>query len=281
MTTAYRLRERLPDRERYNVEGAYYMTAGQDRPKAIPSLRRAVELDSTNYDAANSLAVQLTDTRDFAGAEQMFRLALASEPSNNTLLTNLADLYTRMGRHDAFDSVMAIVEAGGAPFPTAPMRYTELWNRRDYAGAERIVRAMADTGPPRRKPGALDGLTNLAALHGQLREAERRYAQANDAKVRVRGDTISPVDVAYFNSVLDGEMRGDAARGIATLDAAQREVPIGSVPLVRDRSLWLAWDTPAWARVTRPGMSCAGTKPSSMTQDEPGTTSCWRDCAGR
>ena len=240
-----------------------------------------MELDSTNYDAANSLAVQLTDTRDFAGAEQMFRLALASEPSNNTLLTNLADLYTRMGRHEAFDSVMAIVEAGGAPFPTAPMRYTELWNRRDYAGAERIVRAMADTGPPRRKPGALDGLTNLAALHGQLREAERRYAQANDAKVRVRGDTISPVDVAYFNSVLDGEMRETRRAGSPRSTRHSAKCRLG-------RCRWCAiaasgWpgDTPAWARVTRPGMSCAGTKPSSMTQAEPGTTSCWRDCAGR
>jgi tetratricopeptide (TPR) repeat protein len=64
LTTAFRLRDRLPERERYNVEGAYYMNAEPDRTKAIPALRRAVELDSSNYDAANSLAVTLQDTRD-------------------------------------------------------------------------------------------------------------------------------------------------------------------------------------------------------------------------
>jgi tetratricopeptide (TPR) repeat protein len=241
MTSAFQLRDRLPERERYNVEGAYYMTAGNDRSKAIPALRRAVELDSSNYDASNSLGVLLMDARDLAGGEPMLLLALKGEPGNNTILGNLAGLYTSMGRHDAFDSVVAQIEAGGAPFPTAPLRYTELWSRRDYEGAERLARSMVDTAPPRRKLGAFDGLTNVALLRGQLREGERRYAQANDAKVRIRGDTISPIDVAYFQAVLDGEVRGDVARGIATLDAAQRAVPVGSVPLLRDRSLWLAW----------------------------------------
>jgi len=41
--------------------------------------------------------------------------------------------------------------------------------------------------------------------------------------------------------VLDGEVRGDVARGIATLDAALRAVPVGSAPPSQERSLWLAW----------------------------------------
>jgi tetratricopeptide (TPR) repeat protein len=241
MTSAFQLRSRLPERERYNVEGAYYMTAGHDRAKAIPALRRAVELDSSNYDAANSLAVLLSDSRDMAAAEGLYRLALVGEPGNNTILSNMAGMYTEMGRHAAFDSVVGAIERSGAPFPTAPLRYTELWNRRDYDGAERIARAMVDTAPPRRKLGGMDGLTNVAVLRGRLREAERLYAQANDAKVRVRGDTINPVDVAYFQSMVDGEIRGDVARGIAALDAAARAAPVGSLPLARDRSPWLAW----------------------------------------
>jgi tetratricopeptide (TPR) repeat protein len=241
MTSGFLLRERLPERERYNVEGAYYMTAGKDRSKAIPALRRAIELDSSNYDASNSLGVLLMEARDLAGGEQALLLSLKGEPGNNTILANLAGLYTSMGRHASFDSVITQIEQGGAPFPTAPLRYAELWSRRDYDGAERLARSMVDTATPRRKLAALEGLTTVALLRGQLREAERRYAQANEAKVRIRGDTISPVDVAYFQSVMDGEVRGEVARGIATLDAAQRAVPVGSVPLVRDRSLWLAW----------------------------------------
>ncbi len=60
LTSAFKLRDRLPERERYNVEGAYYYAATPDRRKAIPALRRAVELDSTNIDAANTLATALS-----------------------------------------------------------------------------------------------------------------------------------------------------------------------------------------------------------------------------
>jgi tetratricopeptide (TPR) repeat protein len=234
LTTAFRLRDRLPERERYNVEGAYYMNAEPDRTKAIPALRRAVELDSSNYDAANSLAVTLQDTRDAAGAERMFRLALATEPANGTLLSNIASLYTETGRHAAFDSVMAALASAGVPFPTEPLRFEELWNRRDYDAAERLARAGADTLPPRA------ALIAVAVTRGRLREAERRYAQVNEARARLRGDTVSAHEVAFFHAMLDGELRGDASRGLATLDAALRAAPPASLPLSKDRSQWLA-----------------------------------------
>jgi len=40
--------------------------------------------------------------------------------------------------------------------------------------------------------------------------------------------------------MLDGELRGDAPRGLAALDAALRTTPVASVPLARDQSMWLA-----------------------------------------
>ena len=56
----------------------------------------------------------------------------------------------------------------------------------------------------------------------------------------MRGDTVSQIDVAYFHAMVDGELRGDAPRGLAALDAAQRATAPGSLPLARDRSLFLA-----------------------------------------
>jgi tetratricopeptide (TPR) repeat protein len=88
--------------------------------------------------------------------------------------------------------------------------------------------------------GAQDQLVWIAVLRGRLREAERRYAQVNEAKARVRGDTVSSHDIAVFHAILDGELRGDAARGLATLDKAVSAVAPDSVPLTRDPSLWLA-----------------------------------------
>ena len=168
LTTGFRLRDRLPERERYNVEGAYYMSAAPDRPKAIAAFRRAVELDSSNYDAANSLAVTLSDARDYAAAERAYRLALVGEPTNGTILSNLAGMYTEMGRHAGFDSVMAVLGKAGVPFPTGPMRYVELWSRREYDAAERLAQAIADTAAPRRAVGGQDGVVAIAVLRGRL-----------------------------------------------------------------------------------------------------------------
>jgi tetratricopeptide (TPR) repeat protein len=102
--------------------------------------------------------------------------------------------------------------------------------RRDYDAAERLARIGADTETPRRAVGAQEGLMALALLHGRLREAERRFAEVNEAKARVRGDTVSPYEIAEFHADLDGELRGDASRGVMTLDAAVRATPPPSLP---------------------------------------------------
>jgi tetratricopeptide (TPR) repeat protein/tRNA A-37 threonylcarbamoyl transferase component Bud32 len=240
LATGFRLRNRLPERERWNVEGAYYMSVSPDRTKAIPALRRAVELDSTNNDAANSLANVLDETRDYAGGERMYQLALSSDPTNGTILTNLANHYTFVGNHAAFDTIMTLMVSKHVPFPRAPFHFYELWNRREYDAAERLAHVQADTARPRAAVGAQDALVSLAVLRGRLREAEQKFGPVTEAKARVRGDTVSPYDIAAFHAMLDGQLRGDAARGIATLDAALRANPVASVPLDRDASLSLA-----------------------------------------
>jgi tetratricopeptide (TPR) repeat protein len=59
-------------------------------------------------------------------------------------------------------------------------------------------------------------------------------------RARVRGDTVTPYDVASFHAMLDGVLRGDTRRGIASLDAALRATPVASVPVARDESMTLA-----------------------------------------
>ena len=240
LTNGFQLRDRLPERERYNVEGAYYWLVMDDRKKAIPALEHAVELDSTNIDAVNNLAIALSDTRDYAGAERMARLALAGESSNGTLRNNLANLYTLMGRHASFDSVMAVTESDSAPFPTGQARFMDLWTRHDYDAAEKLARAGVDSASPRDRVAAQDGLVNLLVLRGRLQEAERLFPQSVAARARVRGDTTSPYLIAYFHAMVDGKLRGNRARGIAILDSTLRAHPVASQPLARDQSIMAA-----------------------------------------
>jgi tetratricopeptide (TPR) repeat protein len=240
LTEGFRFRDRLPERERYNVEGAYYWLVAIDRKRAIPAIQRAVELDSTNVDAANNLAILLTDTRDYPAAERMSFLALASEPENGTLLTNLANLYTTMGRHASFDSLMDAMERDSIPFPTGPSRYTEFLARKDFDAAERLARASADTARPRQRVNAQEGVVYMLVLRGRLREAEQLFPQWVDARLRVRGDTVSPYRKAYFRAMVDGDLRGNTARARAMLDSTLRNHPPGVEPIEIDQSLFLA-----------------------------------------
>ncbi len=237
---AFRLRDRLPERERYNVEGAYYVTAATRPAEGNPALRRAVELDSTNYDAVNSLAVALGDSRDGAGADSMFRLALEGQPDNGTILGNLATQHTVDGQFAAFDSVLATMRSRSPSYPTGTLRFGEYWARRDYDAAEKMARADADTAEPRDALSAQGALARLALVRGRLHEAERHQAQVTEGRARLLGDTISPYENAYFHATVDGSLRSNVHHGLATLDSTLRAVPPTSVPLPRDRSLWLS-----------------------------------------
>ncbi len=248
LTTAYQLRDRLPERERYNVEGAYYTVAAPDRRKAIPALRHAVELDSSNADAANSLGIALADTRDGPGAEKAYRLALAIEPGNGTLSANLATMFAFEGKHAAVDSVLSAIEKTSA-FPTALLRSGELWNRHEYDEAEQLVRPRADSAPSNKTLSALGAMVNVAAARGRLHEAERRFAESNAARARFRGDSANPYDEASFRAAIDGEVRANPSRGLAILDSTLRAHPIASMPFERDLSMQIAME---YARLGAP-----------------------------
>jgi tetratricopeptide (TPR) repeat protein len=127
------------------------------------------------------------------------------------------------------------------PFPTGAIYFTEFLTRHDYDAAERLARATADTARPRLRVNAQEGIVNLLLLRGRLREAERMYPQWVEARLRVRGDTVSPYRIGFFRAMVDGDLRGNTARGIATLDSTLRAHPVGSEPLERDQSMFLAY----------------------------------------
>ena len=80
----------------------------------------------------------------------------------------------------------------------------------------------------------------MAVLKGRLREAEQLYPQWVDARLRVRGDTVSPYRKAYFRAMVDGDLRGNTARARAMLDSTLRNHPPGVEPIEIDQSLFLA-----------------------------------------
>ena len=215
----------------------YFMAAALDRRQAIAALRRAIALDSSDIDAVNSLAVTLNQTRDDRAAVSMYKLALAGEPDNGTILGNLAVTYNYMGDYAAVDSVMAVFVKDRIPFPTRGLWYTTFWLRHEYDSAERVARAGLAT-----PSGAADAhrkLGALAVLRGRLTEGDQQYAQGADGKPGV-ADPVKLYTDAVLHGLIEGVVRGNSARGVALLDAAVRAAPVATIPLPQDQSLQVA-----------------------------------------
>jgi eukaryotic-like serine/threonine-protein kinase len=221
LTKAFQLSDRLPQRELYDVQGAYYTFVALDRPRAITAFRRAIELDSTNVDAANSLAVTYGSARDTTAAVQMYKLSLANDSADGTVLSNLALEYIGMGRYREVDSVLALFASRHVPYPTGLIRFSQFWSKHQFDSVEHYARPAADSGNAR----ARNGLAQVVLLRGRLREAARLTAQADAALARA-GNTLSPYAAVSSQAITDGVTRGNASRGIAELDSILRVQPM-------------------------------------------------------
>ena len=223
IATAYRLRDRLRESERYNVEGAYLQS--RDRPKAIAAFERAVAADSSNTDALNQLAVNLMRTRNLGKAEQLTRRALVNEPENGILFGNLADVLMNQGKFDGADSVLRLMKERKLPISIEQDEAALLYVRGELDSAE--VRALA--GSRSDKPDVarpmLQLLHRIMQVRGQFREADSIAAMVIDAAAR-RGARVNWLALPSRISLNDAMLRGQNARAIARLDSAVKARPL-------------------------------------------------------
>ncbi|HET6681532.1 MAG TPA: hypothetical protein VFG84_10065, partial [Gemmatimonadaceae bacterium] len=241
IATAYRLRSRLPDRERYNVEGAYFTGVYRDARKAIDAFRHAVELDSTSLDAANSLAVVLEGARRYPAADSAYRLALQNDSLNGTVIGNLAGMYSQTGNHAAFDSLIAVLVNNRVPYPTATLVFRDRWAQEKFDAAEELARGDENSSNPGEALVAQQELVQIAQLRGRLREAELRSGRHDATLLRLRGDSANPFNRAFNQAWMEGVIRGNSERAIAVLDDAIAASPPATVPLERDQSHLVAY----------------------------------------
>jgi tRNA A-37 threonylcarbamoyl transferase component Bud32/tetratricopeptide (TPR) repeat protein len=223
--TAFRLRERLPERERFAVEGAYYF--GRDRPKAIAALERAVAMDSFNVDALNAISLLRMTTRSYALAEKSLRRAVALEPENGVILSNLAGELLSAGKFGAVDSLLRSMHERKVPFPTARRERHLLYLRGQFDSAEAVARRTARGSNDVFAIGAIDFLRSVATLRGRLHESDSLTAVLR-ARNAARGESPDPVSAATRAAVADAWLRGRTRGAVARLDSVTRAHPLTS-----------------------------------------------------
>jgi pentatricopeptide repeat protein len=223
LTTAYRLRARLPERERYDVEGTYLMT--RDRGKAIAAFERAIAIDSSDVDALNSLAILSIQTRNFPRAIQAARRTIAVEPSSGILWSNLATALFDAGKLDEADSVYREMKSRKIEYPTDREESIVLWLRGEHDSVEARARAgikSQNAGVSRR---SLAMLRLLLQTRGRLRESDSLAVELQTRNA-ARGAAVSPIGLATRSALDDAFLRGQNQRAVARLDSAIEASPL-------------------------------------------------------
>ncbi|MEO6525144.1 MAG: protein kinase [Gemmatimonadaceae bacterium] len=225
MNTAFRLRERLPERERFAVEGAYYVS--RDRPKAIVAFERAVEIDSSNVDALNSLALLYSGTRDYPRAERLYRRAMSVEPENGVILSNLAGTLVSEGKLAEVDSVLRVARDRKIPYSMLRREGDLLYARGLLDSVEGLARtAMRGTNAPNAM-GATDFMRSVATMRGRLREADSLTAEIDERRA-ARGERPNAMGRVIRSAFADAWYRDDKQRALQRLDSVTRANPLTS-----------------------------------------------------
>jgi eukaryotic-like serine/threonine-protein kinase len=222
IATAYRLRGRLPESERYALEGAYEFR--RNRPRAIAAFQRAIAVDSFNVDALNELGILSAQSGQNDEATRWYRRAVALEPDNGVLLGNLAEALTQAGRFAESDSVIRAMQAKKIAYPSELHRLPLWYGRGMIDSAEAFARAGMRGPNASVARGTLSWASRLAAVRGQLREGQALGAELRARNV-ARGAPVDSLDLPIRAAIEEAFLRGRPQRAAAELEAAVRLHP--------------------------------------------------------
>ncbi|MGH7649955.1 MAG: protein kinase domain-containing protein, partial [Gemmatimonadaceae bacterium] len=121
---AFRLRDRLSDIERLNVEGTYYeLGSHQDRERAIEAYSRALRLPDANVTSTlGNLGEGIRSMRDYARAESLDVQSLRADSTSTIGAVNVVELELDQGR---VDSAAAMYRAANRRQPNSAILATQ------------------------------------------------------------------------------------------------------------------------------------------------------------
>jgi len=220
---AYDLRGRLPERERYDVEGAYLAT--RNRPKAIAAYERALAIDSSDTEALNSLAILSSQTRNYARGVQLARRTVAESPEDGILYDNLAFVLANDGKLDAADSVYRVMRERKIQYPTDRNEAGILFLRGEIDSVEARARAAMKSPNPQVSRVMLGMLRQVLEVRGRLRESDSIAIDLQNRNI-ARGATVNLLVIPTRSALDDAFLRGQNQRAVARLDSAIRVHPL-------------------------------------------------------
>jgi tetratricopeptide (TPR) repeat protein/TolB-like protein len=221
---AFRHRERLTDRERYQVE-AYFHNKSGNTQQAIQAYRRIMEVDPRNTAAPNNLA----DISMYAGDYEVAVELLRGAPNrdSNVWTWNLMASLSGLGR---LEEAAAVLDSYALEVPddevvnfSKPMLYL-------VSGELEQARSLLDDAPPP-PPGMRAWATlidaNIDALSGTVASA-REKLNGGVAYSRRAGSIGEEIWLTYVAALVAAWIEQDPGRGAREMDAMFDEIGVSS-----------------------------------------------------
>ncbi|MGW8283890.1 MAG: tetratricopeptide repeat protein, partial [Gemmatimonadota bacterium] len=236
---AYRHRDRLTERERLLAEAQYYYDVEDDPRKAISVFERMVDLDPNDSWALNNLGASYVEIGEWEEAEHWVAKSVAVDSTVKSL-TNVAFTQIQQGMFDEAEATLEIADriAPGNE-RSFNFHYALEANRENWEAAEDWARRLREeSSDPLWAGVGTFQLGHIAAIRGNLAEAERLWATSREEKIRADRDFTSEGQMQLFDVDLD--VRGDTAAAIATLDAILESERFAEKDPLNRPYVWLA-----------------------------------------
>jgi len=237
---AFQYRDRVPPRERYLIDADYYGNVTGELDKSIAAYDSLIAMFADDYEswyrgaAVNNKGIRYIELRQFARAEELYLdeldwdLRVTGKLGAGTIRRNLVIAQANLGK---YEEALASLDMGGQSGRLGPFVGRQMGNiaaaMGDYEMAEARFRALMDVTRdiPSRRHEALATLSALAALRGQLGEAERltREGMAALEERGLMGEAFaSALDLAERQIWV----RGDTAGAVQRIEAVLEHYPL-------------------------------------------------------
>jgi tetratricopeptide (TPR) repeat protein len=226
---AYGLRDRLPDWERYGVEGAYAYRVRGDLLSAIASYRNQTELEPVDAFWA-PIGSMLNQLRRYEESERAMTRANEVSPTPYTFVHLAA---AQVGQHKD-SAATATIHEGLSRYPRFPglelARVNRALARGENQRADSLIHAFAARGSDQ-FPLVAQAMSD--ALRGNIAEADE-HLRALRAAREERGLLVEAIDAALLASRVRLHTVGDTVGAVHMLDSALARHPVATLD-VRER----------------------------------------------
>jgi serine/threonine-protein kinase len=242
--------DRLTDRERQFTVGDYYHLIKSDLPRAAAAYEAILEDHPNDREALVNLGVYYTLLGRWSQSESLFQRALAVDSSYFQAYACLIQSQITLKK---WDQAQATYEQAIRHLPNAPYFRLEGIQLAERSGDYTTARTRAQEflehfgADPNWRAEAHRHLAIVAAVRGQLMEAERHLREAMAARLKAGRIHQYLADVILLTS-LTTAVAGEPSRGVSELERALARYPLRSLQPVDRPYLDLAT---AFARAGR------------------------------